>query len=147
MDHVDVHVSASFDRNRLPDLMTLYAEQWWTKDRNVDDVATMLDNTDLFATVVDTNTNTMLGFARVLTDHTYVASVMDVIVAEDSQGNGYGAQLMDALVNHPSLANVQSLELSCQQALEKFYERWGFTARVGGSRLMRRTESTFFLSD
>jgi predicted GNAT family N-acyltransferase len=147
MDHVDVQVSDSFDRDRLADLMALYAQQWWTKDRQVDDVSAMLDSTDLFATVTDNDTSTLLGFARVLTDHTYLAVVLDVIVAENSQGKGYGALLMDALVTHPSLANIQSLELSCQQALEKFYERWGFTSRVGGSRLMRRTDSTFFLSD
>jgi GNAT superfamily N-acetyltransferase len=146
MDHVDVHVSDSFDRERLPGLMALFAGQWWTKDRQVEDVTAMLDSTDLFATVSDKNTNALLGFARVLTDHTYLASLMDVIVEEGSRGKGYGALLMDALVNHPSLAKVQSLELSCQQDLEGFYERWGFTSRVGGSRLMRRTESTFFLS-
>jgi predicted GNAT family N-acyltransferase len=147
MDHVDVQVSDSFDRDRLADLMALYAGQWWTKDRQVDDVSAMLDNTDVFATVTDKDTGTLLGFARVLTDRTYVACLLDVIVADESQGKGYGALLMDALVNHPSLANVQSLELSCQEALEKFYERWGFTSRVGGSRLMRRTDSAFFLSD
>jgi GNAT superfamily N-acetyltransferase len=147
MDHVQVHVSETFDRNRLPDLMALFAGQWWTKDRQTADVTSMLDNTNLFATVTDQNTNKLLGFARVLTDHTYVASFMDVIVEETSRGKGYGALMMDALVSHPSLANVQSLELSCQQDLEGFYERWGFTSRVGGSRLMRRTDSAFFLSD
>ena len=144
--HVDVKVSDSFATERLPQLMALFAEQWWTKDRTVDDVAAMLEHTDLIASVTDTDTDDLLGFARVITDFTSVAVLLDVIVAEASRGNGFGALLMNALVDHPRLAHVQSLELSCQENLEAFYARWGFTARVGGSRLMRRTTSSFFLS-
>jgi predicted GNAT family N-acyltransferase len=145
--HVEVKVSDSFATERLPQLMALFAEQWWTKDRTVDDVAAMLEHTDLIASVTDTDTDDLLGFARVITDFTFVAVLLDVIVAEASRGNGFGALLMNALVDHPRLAHVQSLELSCQENLEAFYERWGFTARVGGSRLMRRTTSSFFLSN
>jgi predicted GNAT family N-acyltransferase len=144
--HVEVKVSDSFAAERLPELMALFAEQWWTRDRTADDVAAMLEHTDLIASVTDTDTDDLLGFARVITDFTYVAVLLDVIVAEASRGNGFGALLMNALVDHPRLAQVQSLELSCQENLEAFYERWGFTARVGGSRLMRRTTSSFFLS-
>jgi predicted GNAT family N-acyltransferase len=147
MDHVDVQVSDSFAMDRLPELMALFVGQWWTQDRQVDDVATMLDNSDLIATASDANTGELLGFGRVLSDFTYLACVMDVIVAEQSRGKGVGAALMDALVTDPRLAQVQSLELTCQEDLEGFYARWGFTSRVGGSRLMRRTDSPFFLSD
>jgi predicted GNAT family N-acyltransferase len=147
MEHVHVQVSDSLATDRLPDLMALFAGQWWTKDRQVDDVATMLANSDLIATASDPQTGELLGFARVLTDFTYLACLMDVIVAETSQGKGVGAQLVDALVTDSRLAPVQSLELTCQEDLEGFYARWGFTSQVGGSRLMRRTDSAFFLSD
>jgi GNAT superfamily N-acetyltransferase len=145
--HVEVKVSDSFAADRVPELMALFAEQWWTKGRNAEDVATMLHHTDLIAAVTDIDTDRLLGFARVITDFTYVAVLLDVIVAEAARGNGFGAMLMNALVDHPRLAEVESLELSCQENLEAFYARWGFTARVGGSRLMRRTASSFFLSD
>jgi predicted GNAT family N-acyltransferase len=144
--HVEVKVSDSFATERLPQLMALFAEQWWTKDRRVEDVAAMLGHTHLIAAVTDTDTDDLLGFARVITDFTYVAVLLDVIVAEESRGRGFGALLMDALVDHPRLAQVESLELSCQENLEAFYARWGFTARVGGSRLMRRTNNPYFLS-
>ena len=146
VQRVEVRVTDSFPAELLPDLMALFAGQWWTKGRQVDDVAAMLAHADLVATVTDTATGTLLGFARVITDFTYVAVLLDVIVAEDSRGAGLGAALMNALVNHPRLAAVESLELSCQQDLEEFYARWGFTSRVGGSRLMRRTTSSFFHS-
>jgi hypothetical protein len=46
---------------------------------------------------------------------------------------------VDALVEHPCLAGVESIELVCQPGQISFYERWGFTARVGTSTLMRRS--------
>ena len=147
MEHVEVKVSDSFASDRLPALMGLFAGQWWTHGRRVDDVGAMLDHSDLIATVSDTQTGEMLGFARVITDFTFLAVLLDVIVAEGSRGNGLGAMLVDALITHPSLLAVESLELSCQQELEDFYAKWGFTSRVGGSRLMRRTSSPYFLTD
>jgi hypothetical protein len=52
---------------------------------------------------------------------------------------------MDTIVGHARLAGVQSLELVCQPALVPFYRRWGFTDRVGGSGLMRRTSDPRWL--
>jgi predicted GNAT family N-acyltransferase len=81
----------------------------------------------------------LVGFARVLTDEVYLAVVLDVIVAPDLRGSGLGETLLDAIVGHPRLASVRSIELVCQPDLMPFYRRWGFTDQVGGSRLMRRT--------
>src|SRR4029078_11562124 len=77
--------------------------------------------------------------SRVLTDFVYEALILDVIVDEDLRGTGLGAALMDAIVNHPRLASVRTFELACQPELVAFYSRWGFTDKVGRSRLMRRT--------
>jgi len=75
----------------------------------------------------------------VTTDEVYLAVVVDVIVAPDARGRGLGGMLVDAIVGHPCLAAVRSIELVCQPALMTFYHRWGFTQHVGQSRLMRRT--------
>ncbi|HZX06274.1 GNAT family N-acetyltransferase [Kribbella sp.] len=106
-------------------------------DRTTADVERVLVNSDLVVTVLDDDQ--LAGFARVLTDRTYVALVLDVIVDESRRGSGIGAALLDAVVNHPALAEVRSLELVCQPELVPFYQRWGFTDQVGRSRLMRRT--------
>jgi hypothetical protein len=46
---------------------------------------------------------------------------------------------MDAIVAHPRVAVVDSVELVCQPDLVDFYRRWGFTDDVGRSLLMRRS--------
>jgi predicted GNAT family N-acyltransferase len=77
----------------------------------------------------------------VLTDRTYIALVLDVIVTDDRRGQGVGALLMDTLLCQPALQTVRSIELVCQPEVTKFYERWGFTSDVGRSALMRLTVS------
>ncbi|HEX6701826.1 MAG TPA: GNAT family N-acetyltransferase, partial [Gaiellaceae bacterium] len=81
----------------------------------------------------------LIGFARAITDHTFLAVVLDVIVDPDYRGTGLGARLMNELLAQPELAAVDSVELVCQPELIDFYRRWGFTDAVGSSLLMRRT--------
>lgn len=98
----------------------------------------MLAASDLVFALVEQHTDRLVGFARVLTDDTYLAVVLDVVVAFGTRGNGLGRMLLDAIVTHPRLVDVQSLELVCQPDLVPFYRRWGFTDDIGHSLLMRR---------
>ena len=99
----------------------------------------MLSSSCLLFSAVDQPSDELVGFARVLTDGVFLALVLDVIVREAWRNRGVGAALLEALLAHPSLESVESVELVCQPDLRSFYERWGFTDQVGGSRLMRRT--------
>jgi GNAT superfamily N-acetyltransferase len=123
---------------QVPELVELFAGTWWAADRGPADVRRMLAGSDLVVTLTGGD-RWLLGFARVLTDFAYVALVLDVVVAPAARGSGLGAALLDAVVGHPRLAGVRSMELVRQPELIDFYRRWGFTERVGRSRLMRRT--------
>jgi GNAT superfamily N-acetyltransferase len=140
-------VQEAVEPERLPQLMELFGSAWWMAERTVDDVAQMLRESDLVLALVQGPTDRLVGFARVLTDYTYLAMVLDVIVSEDFRGAGLGAALMDAVVQHPRLAGVRSVELVCQPDLVSFYRRWGFTDMVGQSRLMRRTSDSLLTSE
>jgi len=72
-----------------------------------------------------------VAVARVLTDHTYNANVFDVVVAADRRGEGLGARLMDAVLDHPDLQRVVGLSLLCREGLVPFYGSVGFE-RDGG---------------
>jgi len=124
---------------RVGQLLDLYAATWWAADRTERDVAAMLTATDIVFALIDRPADRLVAFARVLTDDTYLALVLDVIVAPDHRETGLGRLLMDAIVSHPRLAAVQSIELVCQPELLDFYRRWGFTDDVQQSRLMWRT--------
>lgn len=146
MNPTTVEVRETVGPDQLPHLMELFASAWWTAGRSVEDVTRMLSASDLVFALVD-QSQRLVGFARVLTDSVYLAVVLDVIVAPDARREGLGAMLLDAIVGHPRLAAVRSLELVCQPELMPFYRRWGFTEQVGRSRLMRRTADPLLTRD
>jgi GNAT superfamily N-acetyltransferase len=129
------------ERDRLPQLMELYAAAWWATNRTTAEVATMLERSDLVFALVDRHADRLVGFARVLTDGVYLAMVLDVIVAEDARKRGLGASLMEAIMTHAAVRPVRSVELVCQPDLVSFYRRWGFTDQVGQSTLLRKVRT------
>lgn len=132
-------VSGVVEDHQLPELLALFESAWWTAGRSADETTRLLAESDVMVVLTDPVTERLVGFARVLTDFSQLAVVLDVIVDPRHQGAGYGAALMDAVVGHPQLAEVRSIELICQPELIPFYRRWGFTDDVGRSLLMRRT--------
>jgi predicted GNAT family N-acyltransferase len=128
-------------------LLELYADVWWTKSRTIVDVEAMLASTPVTIGLVDNPKHRLAAFARVLTDDVYFAMILDVIVDARYRGTGLGRALMDAVLAHPRVSGVKSVELVCQPDLIAFYEKWGFTDDVGTSLLMRRRDPAGACSD
>jgi predicted GNAT family N-acyltransferase len=120
------------------DLMELYRHEWWTNERREEDVARMLQHSDLVVGVCADPGGQLVGFTRVLTDRVFKALIFDVIVAQAHRHAGLGRQLMEYVLGHPMLGQVQHLELYCRPELIPFYEQWGFTASLPGVTLMRK---------
>lgn len=53
-----------------------------TDDRQRDDVTRMLEHSDEIIGLVDSETEKLIAFARILTDYTYKGLIFDVIVAQ-----------------------------------------------------------------
>jgi GNAT superfamily N-acetyltransferase len=124
------------------DLVALFQSAWWTAARTPEAIERMLDGSDVVVGLTHSPSGRLIGFARAITDRTFLAVVLDVIVAPDLRGRGLGARLMDELLSRPELADIDSIELVCQPELTGFYRRWGFTDAVGTSLLMRRTSNS-----
>jgi predicted GNAT family N-acyltransferase len=141
-----IELQDHIEPTRLPQLMDLYAQAWWAREREVAGVAAMLERSDLLFALVDRNADRLVGFARVLTDGVYLAVVLDVVVADDCRNNGLGGSLMEAILGHPQVSRVRSIELVCQPDLIAFYRRFGFTDQVGHSRLLRKSADPILMS-
>lgn len=102
----------------------LYRDHQWWADRSGGAVRNALAATDLAVGVEDDGR--LVAAARVLTDWTFYATVYDVIVAADRRGEGFGARLMEAVVDHERLADVATVDLRCREGLVPFYEQFGF---------------------
>ncbi len=107
-------------------LVRLYAQAPWAAGRTADDAGDMLAHSDLVLSAWDGPT--LVGFGRVLTDYVYRASIWDVIVDKDYQGQDIGTQIMQRILQHPDLKRVELFWL-CTRDKQAFYEKLGFSAK------------------
>ena len=122
---------------QIDQLVELYRSEWWTTGRERSDVERMLEGSDVVLALQQSDTRRLVAFARVLTDGVYKALVFDVIVSSACRSLRLGSTIMDALLDHPALANVRHFELYCLPELLPFYHQWGFSEDVDGIQLMR----------
>ncbi|MBD0306266.1 MAG: GNAT family N-acetyltransferase [Nitrospiraceae bacterium] len=107
-------------------LVRLYDQARWAMGRTVDDAHRMLANTDLAVSAWDGNR--LVGFGRVLTDYVYRASIWDVIVDKEYQGQDIGTQIIERILQHPDLKRVELFWL-CTRDKQAFYEKLGFSSK------------------
>lgn len=136
-----------FEASRREELVGLFQSGWWTATRDRSAVDRLIDGSDAVVGLVDPIRDRLVGFARAITDRVFLAVVLDVIVDPAYRSTGLGARLMGELLAAEALESVESIELVCQPELVEFYERWGFTDRVGRSILMRRTENPLLVGE
>jgi predicted GNAT family N-acyltransferase len=117
------------------ELVDLYKNEFWSQQRTYQDVVKMLKASDIIVGLIDSNEQ-LIGFTRVLTDFFYRATIYDVIIKPSHRNQGLGVKLMDAIVNHPQLNQVEHIALYCLPEMIPFYERWGFTTDIGNIQLM-----------
>jgi RimJ/RimL family protein N-acetyltransferase len=128
----------ALNESQIADLHRLYQNEWWTKGRTLDDVRRMLNATRVLVAFADPQNGKLIAFARAITDDAYKALVLDVIVDPEFRNGGLGKAVVDAMIAHPLLADVQHFELYCRPELVPFYERWGFKEPGTDLRFMRR---------
>jgi ribosomal protein S18 acetylase RimI-like enzyme len=106
-------------------LLRLFQQAPWAKDRTLDDAKDMLRHTDL--TLCAWDRDRLIGFGRVLTDFVYRATIWDVIVDRAYQGQGVGTEIVRRILNHPRLKRVELFWLCTRRP--GFYEKLGFSSK------------------
>lgn len=126
---------------QVAELLALYRNEWWSRNRQEAEVRRMLEGTDVIVGLCEGGRagapGRLVAFARVVTDLVYRATIYDVIVSADYRGRGLGQMLMNNILSDPKLAGVEYLELYCLPELMPFYRALGFTDELDGVRLMR----------
>lgn len=120
-------------------LVRLYAQAPWAAGRMADPVRDMLAYSDLVLSAWDGSK--LVGFGRVLTDYVYRASIWDVIVDKDYQGQDIGTQIMQRILQHPDLKRVELFWL-CTRDKQAFYEKLGFSAKEQIGMVWARSKQT-----
>lgn len=119
-------------------LLRLFQQAPWAKGRSLDDAKEMLRHTDLALCAWDGEQ--LVGFARVLTDFVYRATIWDVIVDQAYQKQGIGTELVQRILRHPRLKKVELVWLCTRQPA--FYERLGFSSQEQTGMVWSRSKNT-----
>ncbi len=124
------------DEGNIRDLLKLYENEAWSKNRKPEDVGKMLKNSWIIA-IINSGNGDLIAFARVLTDFIYRGFIYDVIVAENYRGLGFGRLIVSNIVNNKTFKNVERIELNCIDSNVPFYEKLGFDKVPDGTNMMR----------
>jgi len=106
-------------------LYKLYKKEWWTNSRKPKDIKKMLKHSDITIGIINKK-GKLIAFARVLSDFVYKAEIYDVIVAKKYRGLGLGEILINKILEHKKLKNVQQFNLQCKEEMSSFYTKFGF---------------------
>lgn len=109
------------DISQLQELFDIAA--FWAKGRNIKDLAIAIANSEPVISVWDKEL--LIGFARATSDGIYRATIWDVVIHPDYQGNGLGSKLIETVLNHPRMQKVERVYLMTTHQQE-FYEKIGF---------------------
>ena len=116
-----------------------YKYGWGSKKREKADVKKMLENSDLALSLWDDKK--LIGFARILTDFVYRATIWDVIIHPDYQGQGLGKLIMETILHHPKLKKVSYFWLVTSDK-QRFYKKLGFKMEENWSMYWERKASS-----
>ncbi len=105
-------------------LLALFEQADWARGRAMEDIKRVLAETDVVISAWDGVQ--LVGFARVLTDYVYRASIWDVIVNVSYQDQDIGKGLVKRILGHTSLAQVELFWL-CTRRYQGFYASLGFS--------------------
>lgn len=78
-----------------------------------------------------------IAFARVITDSATFANLVDVFVLPEYRGQGFGKQLVEAVMDYPGLRDLRRFTLATGDA-HGLYANFGFTPPQYPGSLMER---------
>lgn len=130
-------VIQEFNEDLILEVYHLFKNEWWTQTRDPSAINKLISNSEVAIGILNKETNELVGFARVITDTLYRAFIFDVITKKTYRNKGIGTYLIKAILEHPKVAKVERIELYCPDRLVPYYEKFGFTTEVNGSKLMR----------
>nr|WP_324603551.1 GNAT family N-acetyltransferase [Pseudanabaena biceps] len=124
MDHRHIRFSDRQEEVDLEQLQKLLrVGTFWATERTQAGLAIALANSKPVVTVWDGDR--LIGHARATSDGIYRATIFDVVIHPDYRGSGLGRKLVQTVLAHPHICNVERVYLMTTNQ-QKFYEQIGF---------------------
>ena len=126
---------AKLDIDSIHDFL---ANSDWAKNIPLDVVKKSIDNCLNYGVYID---NSLIGYARVLTDYSTFAYLADVFILEEHRGKGLSKWLLDCILAHPELQDLRTWMLKTQDA-HGLYEKFGFNVASNPEQIMEKKTET-----
>ncbi len=97
-------------------------DSYWAKGRSEETIRKSINNSLCFGVY---NGSQQIGFARVVTDYAVFAWILDVFILKEFRKQALGVKLMESIMNHNELQNLQRWGLATDDA-HGLYEKFGF---------------------
>ena len=124
MDHRHIRFSDRHEEVDLEQLQGLFRlGAFWAKERTLAWLAIAISNSKPVVTVWDGDR--LIGHARATSDGIYRATIWDVVIDPDYRGAGLGRKLVQTVLAHPNVCDVERVYLMTTHQ-QKFYEQIGF---------------------
>ncbi len=123
----DSEFSISDDKTKL-DLDVIHgflSTAYWSKGISRKRVAWAIEHSLCFG-VYKPKDGRQVGFARVITDRTVMAHLLDVFILDAYRGRGLGKRLVAAVLGHPELQRIRRWTLATDDAHD-LYRSFGFS--------------------
>ena len=112
---------------------------FWAKERSREDLAVAIANSDPVVTVWDGDR--LIGHARATSDVVYRATIWDVVIHPDYRGTGLGRKLVQTVLAHPRVCNVERVYLMTTHQ-QQFYEHIGFEYNSSTTMVLQNQTSS-----
>ena len=124
-DKIGYYIKSGSDVMDFVKVTDMLTTSYWCRGIQIDEVRKGALNSALVVGAF-LRDDAQIGFARVISDKTRFAYVLDVIVDESYQGMGIGQAMMKYILSHPELKDVYQWYLKSSTA-QGFYKKVGFT--------------------
>ena len=129
-----ITISTDKEKLQIDVIHQFLTETYWAKGRTLDEVKKTIEHCLCFGMYLD---GKQIGFARLATDYTVFAYLMDVFVLPEYRGKGYSKQLMKVINEEPQLQSCKVWMLKTSDA-HKLYKQFGYTVLKYPEKVMER---------
>jgi len=107
---------------------------YWAKGRTIEEVKKSIEHSICFGVYKD---GKQIGFARIVTDYTVFAYLMDVFILEEFRGNGFSKLLLKRIFEDDRFKSIKKWMLATKDA-HSLYTQFGFGEIKNPDRLMEK---------
>ena len=110
---------------------------YWAEGRTVEEVKRSIEHSICFGAYKD---DRQIGFARVVSDLTIIAYLMDVFIIKEYRGKGFSKLLLNRIFEDDRFKGVKKWILATKDA-HSLYAGFGFDKIKNADRLMEKVVS------